>query len=169
MTQVMLIDPSYAPAFVELERMYKIVERWQDFIDIVNSHIGILSNPADHVELYRDLGVVYRDKLQDAYHAIESFQAIIGIVPSDVAALYALADLYEHCEDYISAIDYLGRVIDCISDMREAVAVHFRIGTIYDKKIGSRSECRRALQNLPRYRCVLYASYRCTRGDVSTP
>lgn len=135
MTQVMLIDPSYAPAFVELERMYKIVERWQDFIDIVNSHIGILSNPADHVELYRDLGVVYRDKLQDAYHAIESFQAIIGIVPSDVAALYALADLYEHCEDYISAIDYLGRVIDCISDMQEAVAVHFRIGTIYDKNL----------------------------------
>lgn len=135
MTQVMLIDPSYAPAFVELERMYKNVERWQDFIDIVNSHIGILSNPVDHVELYRELGVVYRDQMKDAYHAIESFQAIIGIAPNDVPGLYALADLYEQCEDYISAIEYLGRVIDCISDMQEAVQVHFRVGTIYDKRL----------------------------------
>lgn len=135
MNQILLIDPSNIPAFAELERMYKIVERWQDFIDIVNSHIGALPNPNDHVELYRDLGAVYRDKVQDAYHAIESFQAIIGIVPNDVPALYDLADLYEHCEDYISAIDYLSRVINCISDTAEAIRVHFRIGTIYDKSL----------------------------------
>lgn len=135
MTQVILIDSSNIAAFTELERLYKLVERWQDFIDITNTHINALSNPMDHVELYRELGVVYRDKVQDAYHAIESFQAIIGIAPNDTNALYALVDLYEQCEDYISAIDYLNRIISSISDVTEAIQVHFRIGTIYDKSL----------------------------------
>ena len=135
MVQVTLIDPARVSAFVELERLYEIVERWQDLIDILNTHINTLANPAEHVELYRKLGVVYRDKVADAYRAVESFQAIVSIVPNDVPALYALADLYESAEDYISAIDYLNRIIASISDMSEALQVHFRIGTIYDQKL----------------------------------
>ncbi|MBQ1927095.1 MAG: tetratricopeptide repeat protein, partial [Proteobacteria bacterium] len=135
MVQVTLIDPSNIPAIMELERLYERAERWQDLIDIINVHINTLSNVNDHIELYRKLGTVYRDKMGDTYHAVESFQYLIGIDPSDKPAYYALADLYEASEDYIGAIDYLNHVINCLTDTSEAIQVHFRIGQLYDKHL----------------------------------
>ncbi len=135
MVQVTLIDPANIPAIQELERLYEKAERWQDLIDTLNTHINTLYDTNQHVELYRKLGEVYRDKMQDAYHSVESFQNLIGITPTDVPALYALADLYEGSEDYISAISYLNEVIANISDNDEATDVHYRIGNIYDKKL----------------------------------
>ena len=133
MIQVTLIDSERVSAYAELERLYELAERWQDMIETLNTHINVLSNVSDHIELYRKLGEVYRDKVMDAYHAVESYQYLIGIEPNDVPALYALADLYESAEDYISSIDYLNRVIGCITDTTEAIQVHLRIGSQYDK------------------------------------
>lgn len=135
MVQVTLIDPANIPAIIELERLYERAERWQDLIDILNVHINTLSNVNEHIELYRKLGTVYRDKMNDVYHAVESFQYLIGIDPSDKPAYYALADLYEASEDYIGAIDYLNHVINCLTDTAEAIQVHFRIGQLYDKHL----------------------------------
>ena len=133
MIQVTLIDPENLTAISELERLYERAERWQDLIDILNVHINTLSNVNEHVELYRKLGEVYRDKLGDAYRSVESYQSLISISPDDIPALYALADLYQDAEDYISAIDYLNRVINALTDPTEAIKVHLRIGSLYDK------------------------------------
>ncbi len=135
MVQVTLIDPAHIPAIVELERLYELAQRWPDLIDILNVHINSLNNYNDHVELYRKLGVVFRDNVGDAYRSVEAFQALISINPSDTPALYALADLYESAEDYISAIDYLNRIISCVTDTNEAISVHHRIGRIYWEKL----------------------------------
>ena len=135
MVQVTLIDPENIPAITELERLYELAERWQDLIDVLNTHINTLSNVNEHVELYRKLGEVFRDKMNDPYRSVESFLALIGIAPEDIPALYALADLYEASEDYISAIDYLNRVIACLSDNEEAIQVQLRIGKIYTEKL----------------------------------
>ena len=135
MVQVTLIDPSNIPAIMELERLYERAERWQDLIDIINVHINTLSNVNEHIELYRKLGTIYRDKAGDTYHAVESFQYLIGIDPNDKPAYYALADLYESSEDYIGAIDYLNHVINCLTDPTEAIQVHLRIGQLYDQHL----------------------------------
>ena len=135
MLQVTLIDSTYIPAIVELERLYERAERWPDLIDTINVHINTLPNITDHIELYRKLGEIYRDKMADPYNAVGAFQALIGIDLNDVPALYALADLYENGEDYGSAIDYLNRVIGCLTDPTEAIEVHNRIGKLYDEHL----------------------------------
>ncbi|MCL2324932.1 MAG: hypothetical protein FWC40_00290 [Proteobacteria bacterium] len=133
--QITLIDPDNLMGIEQLERLYGIAERWNDLVDTLNTHIGVLPDATDHIELYRQLGEIFRDKLQDAYRAVESFQVIIDIHPADVPALYALADLYEAAEDYISAIEFLNRIIGCLSDPNEALTVHFRIGKINDAQL----------------------------------
>ena len=131
MTQVTLIDSSNVMGIEQLERLYELAERWPDLIDEMNTHISVVDDPATHVELYRRLGAVFRDKVGDAASAIDSFQNLISIQTNDIPALYALADLYQAGEDYVSAIDYLNRVIGCLSDPAEATDVHYRIGIIY--------------------------------------
>ena len=135
MIQVTLIDSAYVPAIQELERLYEKAGRWQDLIDTLTVHINTVPDTNEHIELYRKLGVVYRDNMQDAYHSGEAFQNLISISPSDVPALYALADLYEAAEDYISAIQYLNEVVASISDNDEATDVHYRVGQIFTQKL----------------------------------
>ncbi len=131
MAQVNLIDSQNVMGIEQLERLYELAERWNDLIDEINTHITVVNDPAAHVELYRRLGVVFRDKVNDSASAIDSFQNLISIQPNDIPALYALADLYATGEDYVSAIDYLNRIIGCLSDPSEATDVHYRIGMVY--------------------------------------
>ena len=130
MTQVTLIQSDNIMGIEQLERLYELAERWQDLISELNTHIDVLPDASQHVELYRRLGVVFRDKVADATSAIDCFLNLISIQPNDVPALYALADLYQAGEDYYSAIDFLKRVIECLSDSTEITDVHYRIGML---------------------------------------
>lgn len=131
MNQVTLIQSDNLMGIEQLERLYEIAGRWQDLIDELNTHINVLPDATQHVELYRRLGVVFRDKMNDATSAIDCFLNLISIQPNDVPALYALADLYQGEEDYYSAIDFLKRVIECLSDSAEITDVHYRIGMLH--------------------------------------
>lgn len=130
MNQVTLIQPDNLMGIEQLERLYEIAERWQDLIDQINTHINVLDDASQHIELYRKLGTVFRDKLGDQTSAIDAFLNLISIQPNDIPALYALADLYQAGEDYYSSIDYLKRVIECLSDSNEITDVHYRIGML---------------------------------------
>ncbi|MDX9719405.1 MAG: hypothetical protein RBU37_01565, partial [Myxococcota bacterium] len=146
MRQITMVDPSNLMAIQNLERLYRKHEQWLDLIDALNTHIGAVARDSDRIEIYRQLGEVFRDQLEDTYRAIDSFQNLLAISPSDHDGLVALGGLFEQSADWISAIEIYNRLIPVATSTEEGVATHYRVGRIYDEHLADSAQAEERFQ-----------------------
>lgn len=145
MQQITMIDPANLMAISTLERLYRDHGRFEDLIDVLQIHISVVDNDRERLELYQQLGEVFRDELKDVYRAIESFHTMLEYDPGHQGALAALADLYEYSAEWVRCIEILENLVAVVSyQPQQAVAIKFRIGRIYESQL---SELDRAEEN----------------------
>ncbi|MFO0614054.1 MAG: tetratricopeptide repeat protein [Polyangiaceae bacterium] len=136
--QVVEIDPNHEPAYESLERCYRQRRQWLDLINTYDRHIGASLDRGKKIELWGLQARVYADEVDDTDRAIDSYQNIVDIDPTNVGALDALSKLYEKQGDAQRAIDYMTRVAELTVDGKQKVEMYFRIGKQLDEKLGDR-------------------------------
>jgi tetratricopeptide (TPR) repeat protein len=85
--------------------------------------------------LYALMGEVYEVEIKDLDRAIESYSDILSVDPNQTAALIALGRLYEKVEDWSRAIDTLSHLVSLVSERRQRVELHTRIGALYEDRL----------------------------------
>ena len=76
--QAMLIDVSDTKVLEALERLYMLRMRWEDLIEILTQQAVILTDDAEVVEKYLQIGDLWESRLQSPDRAIEAFrQALV--------------------------------------------------------------------------------------------
>jgi tetratricopeptide (TPR) repeat protein len=136
------IDPTEREAYVALGRCYRRLKRWEDLIRTSERFIDEVAEHADKLDLYAQIGQVYSDELDDAEQAIQAYQSIVDLDPTNIVALDALARLYEKRGDVHESIDCLTRVADLTSDGVQRVDMYYRIGRASLEKLGDRITAR---------------------------
>jgi len=136
--QVVEIDPTHEVAFESLERCYRRLRQWHELINAYDRHITATLDRQKKVELYGATAKVYSDELQDTERSIDAYLNIVDIEDTNIAALEALAKLYEKQADAAKSIDYMTRVADLTADGKQRVEMYYRIGKQLDDKLGDR-------------------------------
>lgn len=159
--KMVLVDPANIAAVRALERLYKDQERWDDLADVYLQHLEATEDPARRIEVMTSLAQLYRGPLRDPYRAIESLTPILEIDENHLPTLTALGELYAETEDWPRCIEALGREAHLLSDRAQIIERQFRVGTIYEEKIGDLDEAERwyrgALDHDPNYLPALEA------------
>ena len=146
MQRITMVDPANLMAIQTLERLYRDNGRWPDLIDALTTHISIVYDRKEQIELYRQLGEVFRDHLQDVYRAIESFRNILEIDPNHSLALGALADLYYNSADWQTCIETLNRLVAVTFEVADGVELQYRIGKIFEEHLAEYDQAEERFQ-----------------------
>jgi tetratricopeptide (TPR) repeat protein len=102
-------DPMGLAALADL---YEQAGEWRELTEVIDSQIRATEAPQDKVPLYKRLGRIWGDKLQRERNALESWQQVLEIDPSDVEALRAIAENYKIAGAWEELSDTLQRLID---------------------------------------------------------
>lgn len=119
-----------------LERLYLRLERWVPLKDVYVKKSEATDDPDDKKRLLFMLASVYDLHLTDLPKAIETYQAILDLDPGDLAALQALDVLLARAERWYDLLGNLERQVELASDTNALVDLKFRIGSLWQHKLG---------------------------------
>ncbi|MBN2716217.1 MAG: tetratricopeptide repeat protein [Deltaproteobacteria bacterium] len=136
--EVMEIDPSEIRALEALERLYRVVQKWESLIDVLEKHIDATHEREDRVPLLENMGKVFAHELKDIDRAMDCYAQILDIAPENIDALDNLAKMQVKAEDWVSALDTLTRLAQTVEDEERQVDLYFRLGELNERQLQDR-------------------------------
>ncbi len=140
--RVLEIDPGVIAAYEGLERCYRRLKLWNEFVATCERHISELTDVTAKADLHEQIARVYADEIGDLDRAIDAYQNIIDLDDTRLPALEALARLHEKQGDSARSIEVMIRVADLTVDGGQRVDMYYRIGKALDEKLSDRSQAR---------------------------
>lgn len=142
--------PDHAGALAALEALYAEGGEHQALLEIYSRRAELAADDDEARRRYLRLAAQLCEKeLARSSEAIVCYEQIIELFPVDGDAAQALDALYLANGRFADLAELLERRLGFADDVAQAVAMHFRLGEIYEKSLGDRE---RALEN---YRAAL--------------
>lgn len=92
--QVLLEQPDHGIALSHLERLYGMVERWHDLMEIYQQRLEVTQEQAERLRLHVAISELASKHLHDLATAKEHLQHVLEADPNNIDALSVLGNLY---------------------------------------------------------------------------
>ena len=112
--RVLLIEPTNAAAFEQLEVFYRSTGEWPVLVDLLGRHAVQLEDGEERAELYREMALIYDRELKDDGAALDAYREADRIHPGTPDVLEGIARLSlaaGHEEEALSAAERFGGTI----------------------------------------------------------
>ncbi|MBA3452193.1 MAG: tetratricopeptide repeat protein, partial [Deltaproteobacteria bacterium] len=127
--------PNEAVARARIEELYRAEGRWVELAasleERTDPRLGTAAPEAERPQLLRELASMYVEKLQRPHDAIDAFDRLRMLAPTDTTVLFQLADLYVSVARWSKVIETLARVGEVAEGSPEARDALRRIAQIY--------------------------------------
>ena len=134
--KVLIADDTNVPAMDALERLYTKLERWSDLEEVYLRRADL----TDDVEVKKQslfaLGQVRVGQLADSDKAIDTYQGILDLDPTDKEAIRALDGLYVQTERWYDLLQNLELQVDMAETGTETVELKNRIAGLWRSELG---------------------------------
>jgi len=111
--QVLEIRGDDIESLISLKGLFEKESQWRDYVETCERMINILEDhPDEQVELYKELGRVWKEKLERDIDSLECWQKVLNLSPSDLDALLALKELYRASHEYEELVDIIEQLIE---------------------------------------------------------
>jgi golgin subfamily B member 1 len=134
--QVLEVEPDDLAAIDKLVELYLRLEQWENLLLIYTRKADVVVDPDEKKALFAEVGAVYERELAQVDKAIDIYQRILEIDPDDLAAINRLDALYQATENWQELLAMLEREADLVSDPSEAISYRYRIGELWEHKLG---------------------------------
>ena len=121
------IDETDPHALEALARLYARRERWQDLSELTRRRAEQTALPEDEAKYRLELGKILENKLGDASGAIDEYQTVVHLSPTDAsgsAAVNALEALLRAPDHKARIVEILRPVYESTDDWRHLVSVN---------------------------------------------
>ena len=123
--------PRHTPA--SLQSLLTSLERWSDLKDLYGHQVELAQTGEDKKNILFQMADTYDTRLKDIEHAIETYNDILGIDPTDIEALRALDRLYGRAERWYDLLQILEREVELSQTSAETVVFKHRIGKLFER------------------------------------
>src|SRR4029453_18969610 len=117
-----------------LANLYERASQWRELVDILDRIVRITDDAMQQIPIYQRLGRIWGEKLGRERNALEAWQKVLQIDPSDIPALRALAGIYKQTQAWEELVETLHRLIEIgtASDMdaRELIELYAELGQL---------------------------------------
>jgi tetratricopeptide (TPR) repeat protein len=134
--RVLEVDREDLPAVDALIRLYVGQGAWAELLEVQQRKIDLVSDPDEKKRLYFEVGTVFETELSDISKAIDAYNKVLELDPSDLIALQRLDPLYLAQKNWQELLSVLERASDLSTDRDEACAYRFRVAEIHEKQLG---------------------------------
>jgi tetratricopeptide (TPR) repeat protein len=133
--KIILLDPQRDATYRQLEQLYFDLQRWTELVETYRSHTDSTGDPAWKIELLRAMGDIFEKQIEDVDRAIEAYQEILGLDPNHFDAANNLSRLQEAIEDWSSAVETMGRLVELNDDPHARLELLTRMGRVHFEKL----------------------------------
>lgn len=121
-----------------LGQLYGNGERWTELVDILDREASVVPDDEARVEIFGDLGRVWYAKLRNERNAVDNWQRVLDIDPTNTTALFALAEIQRAGGHTQELVDTLLRVIEVgAAELDDAIleTVYMQLGELYERTL----------------------------------
>ncbi|HXX68803.1 MAG TPA: tetratricopeptide repeat protein [Polyangiaceae bacterium] len=108
LTQIAQLDPTDLACVRELVRVYEALQRWRDLLAAQARQAELETETSAKAELWRAIGRRWLDQFSNVQNAMEAFEKLRALLPSDNEAVSRLRELYVKRRAYKALYDLLG-------------------------------------------------------------
>lgn len=127
--------PNDTAARTRLEELYRAESRWVELAasleERTDPRLGTAAPEAERGQLLRELATIYTEKLHRPHDAIDAFEKLRVLAPTDIAILSQVADLYGNVGRWSKVNETLTRITEIAEGTDEARAALHSIARIY--------------------------------------
>lgn len=129
---VLRLDPSRTQSMASLERLYRVLERWQDLSELYQRHSEQAADPAVQVPLLLQRARVLAEHVGDLPEAIAVYEQVTQLAPERIEAFEAIADLHEALANMGDAILAVQNVAERVADNDAKVRYYMRVARLLE-------------------------------------
>ena len=134
----------------ELQRVYIKAERWNALIELMKEEVEKLADttPDEKVALLYEMVDIYKQRLKLDTMVVNTYNAILGLRPTEQRALDALAAQFEHMKRWPDLIGVLQKKAPTLHDPHEQVELYLRIAGLFQEKFSNVAEAIKAYEKV---------------------
>ncbi len=129
--QILEIDEEDDPALSKLIELHLRAGDWESLLSTYERKADICVDPDEKKRIFLEVGAVYEQELKDNAKAIDTYQRILEIDPTDLTALGRLDVLYQGTTNADELLSVLERQADLASDPNEVISYRYRIAELH--------------------------------------
>jgi tetratricopeptide (TPR) repeat protein len=137
--RVLGMVPDDVAARARLEGLYRQENRWVELAatleERTDPRLGSAAPPAERPTLLSELASIYTEKLSRPHDAIEVYERLRALTPSDVAVHQQLAVQFAAIARWSKAVESLARIGEIAEGSPAARAAQARIAAIYETEL----------------------------------
>jgi cellulose synthase operon protein C len=133
--QVLARDPHNPIAMQALRRLYTESRKWEPLVELLLAEAAALEEPAAACERTYRAARLLKEQVGDDERAIQALQKALELSPGDHMVLAELALMLEGLMRWQELIPVIQRQVQVITDRQELVALHFKLGALWEEKL----------------------------------
>ncbi|MBN1609972.1 MAG: tetratricopeptide repeat protein [Polyangiaceae bacterium] len=144
---LLVVDPADFEAMEELEKIYRVEERWVDVIGVKRQRAEALEEPEEKIRELLEVAELWRAQVDDFDQATSDFEKILTVDAAHDLAFETLVRLHTGAARWEQLIElYLNR-LDTREEVGERSELLRRIAKVFEDKLDDKNQAFDALVN----------------------
>ena len=131
--KVLTLNPTYLPALRSIGRLYASKERFEDLLSMYGREIEVAKSNDQKVALHFRMAELLVDKLKDDERAAQTYEQILKLDATNLAALRSLAEIHAKNSDIEHLVTVLSREAESQQDPKERASTLLRVAEIEER------------------------------------
>ena len=133
--EVLTIEPQNLEALRALELLYERTEQTEDYLDVLEQQLDIVTTEDDQVSLYQRMAAVWEEKWGKLDRAADCLEKVLEISPQHVPTYQNLERLYRTDSRFDDLVDALSRHIGATNDPGERIDLYMAMAQVYEASL----------------------------------
>ncbi|HPH69218.1 MAG TPA: hypothetical protein PLF40_25870, partial [Kofleriaceae bacterium] len=137
--RILGIRPDDLAARARLEGLYRQENRWVELAaaleERTDPRLGSAAPTAERPALLAELAEIYTQRLSRPHDAIETYERLRTLTPSDVGVYQRLAEQYAAIARWSKAIESLNKISEVAEGSADARAAQAKVASIYEREL----------------------------------
>lgn len=146
---VLEVDASNLPALRGLERVYALLHRWSDLVEVLERQLDVVETERGRVDVLLKLANIQEEQFLKADVAAQRLEQALEVDPTEKRAYDALERCYRRLKQWLDLVNtYERHISEATQEPEEKVKLYGQIALVYAEEIGETEQAITAYQNI---------------------
>jgi tetratricopeptide (TPR) repeat protein len=134
------IDTHDLSPIVLLSRVLEASQKWEPLVAVLERLAGMLTSEVEVIATLQRMAVVFELHLGQDERALDAHHRVLERDPNNEVSLRAVGQIHFRAGRWVEVVETFRRQLDLCSTSDEAASTLFRIGRIFERKLGRRDD-----------------------------
>ncbi len=167
--RIVAVDDGEVTALDALIRIFVTGSRWTELLAVYDRKASLIGDADEKKRIHFEVAAVQETELRDNDRAIDAYNHVLELDPTDLVAIQKLDALYTAQGRWLDLLSVLEREADLAGDPNEVASYRFRVAKLYEGQLADVARAveiyREIVESLPDHGPTHEALTAILRGD----